>query len=434
MIMKMLVVILVVIAIPSLFFLGLQQITASRDILPQYRDHIGKAVAGTDPAHNLFGDKQAEVLAYGLEEVTGLAVQSGRVYIAEARRPLLVLEPDNLKNPTAQAWFQCGTGYCDELTRQICHDGVCDAHDSLSVQTAGNTMLFVLDGRIVKGSLNDASGLPTSEQPSKLKGSENITNPAGLWKANSVLFVTADSLPLSNREDRTHTGKLIAVCDGISCVDSNPPHPATGLDRPSGIVALEDFGPIYVAEETGDGVRWSTYHREGSDLLRDGTLAAVPEKHSSGRFLAMAAWRAPQPANKNGAVILAAGPEGLYAFGSDGTNLGRMLFEEPVSGVAVWNDWIYLTVGHLLCRIRDLTFPSLPPIVKPPQPPTPQPTPPGPPPGSKIKRRRCRCGESIKKVARVSGDLDTSTDVSSLTHSSSASDVSVGVAGSPRTQ
>ncbi len=188
-------------------------------------------------------------------------------------------------------------------------------------------MLSVLDGRIVQENLNETSGLPTAELPSKVSGSENISNPTGLWKTNGTLFVTADSSPFSRREDRTHSGRLLAVRSNIPGVDRNPPHPAVGLDSPSGIVALDDSGPIYVAEETGDDVHWSTYHREGSNLLRDGTLATVPDKHSAGRFLAMAVWSPPQPATQNGAVILAAGPEGLYAIGSDGANLGRMLFE-----------------------------------------------------------------------------------------------------------
>jgi hypothetical protein len=50
-------------------------------------------------------------------------------------------------------------------------------------------------------------------------------------------------------------------------------------------------------------------------------------------------------------LIFAAGPTGLYAFDSGGASIGRMIFDEPVSGVSVSRDFLYLSVGHLLCRV-----------------------------------------------------------------------------------
>jgi hypothetical protein len=55
-------------------------------------------------------------------------------------------------------------------------------------------------------------------------------------------------------------------------------------------------------------------------------------------------------------ILYAAGPMGLYAFTPDGESVGRMLFDEPVSGVALTKSYIYLIVGHMLCRIP---FPRL---------------------------------------------------------------------------
>ncbi len=51
-------------------------------------------------------------------------------------------------------------------------------------------------------------------------------------------------------------------------------------------------------------------------------------------------------------MIFAAGPGGLYVFGRNGRNSGRILFDEPVSGVAACGKNLYFVAGHMLCRMK----------------------------------------------------------------------------------
>ncbi len=50
--------------------------------------------------------------------------------------------------------------------------------------------------------------------------------------------------------------------------------------------------------------------------------------------------------------VYAAGPNGLYVLSPQQGKLGRMLFEEPVTGIAYQADTIYLVSGHRLCLLK----------------------------------------------------------------------------------
>jgi hypothetical protein len=355
----------VAILIEIVLVLNTQRVEKSADPTMRFRDHIGRAVPCADD--DLFAEQQAEVLAYGLEDVTGLAVQDGRVYVEEARRPLLVLQPNDKGNP--QPWFLCSEGSCDQSSSRKCPDGVCDVHEPFGINVTGDIVLSAVNGGIVEEILDRKSDQTTPSGPRNITGIASIPEPIGLWDLGKTLFVTADSFPFGRPKDHLHSGQLISIDIDTSAATARQSQHVSELDHPSGIVALSEFGPVYVAEDNGDHVRWSVYRRQGSNLLRESTLATVPERHSSLRFLGLALWKNSQATSQNEpAVLFAAGPEGLYAFGSDGESLGRMVFEEPVTGVAVSEGAkegprkveVYVAVGNLLCRIQVThAFPKL---------------------------------------------------------------------------
>jgi hypothetical protein len=70
--------------------------------------------------------------------------------------------------------------------------------------------------------------------------------------------------------------------------------------------------------------------------------------------------------NESRRIVFAAGPGGLYVFDNGGTILGRVMFDEPVSGLALSGKEVYggggegsaptryrlyLVVGHMLCSL-----------------------------------------------------------------------------------
>jgi len=64
-------------------------------------------------------------------------------------------------------------------------------------------------------------------------------------------------------------------------------------------------------------------------------------------------------------MVFAAGPAGLYVFDFAGTLFGRIMFDDPVTGVATGNDQVYLVVGHILCALTfDDAFSSHPNTTK----------------------------------------------------------------------
>lgn len=133
-----------------------------------------------------------------------------------------------------------------------------------------------------------------------------------------------------------------------------------GLVSPSGLVSASATGPIFVAERFAKSIAWGMYRSRESPKshelawFRDGYLANVPNNlDTSPVYLGVAIWR-PPTAPANAYVILAAGPDALYAFGPSGSVIGRIDFGRPVRGVNVVGNTVYLTVGSLLCRIQLL--------------------------------------------------------------------------------
>jgi hypothetical protein len=91
-------------------------------------------------------------------------------------------------------------------------------------------------------------------------------------------------------------------------------------------------------------LRWVIFKKKEEGWIPAGYLSSTP---TNGRplpkFLGLA--------SGNG-MIFAAGPGALYAFKSDGTSMGKMVFDEPVSGVTVIGDAIYLIGGNMFGRIQ----------------------------------------------------------------------------------
>jgi hypothetical protein len=121
------------------------------------------------------------------------------------------------------------------------------------------------------------------------------------------------------------------------------------LIHPSGIAVDQCRGLLYVAESDASETRWLRFKRykDPDRWERDGVLAVAPNPTGT-------------PALFQGVAVLhgrvcAAGPGGVYVFQEDGKSVGKLSFDEPVTGLAVNTaggvPWLYMAVGHRLCRI-----------------------------------------------------------------------------------
>lgn len=304
-----------------------------------YHDHIGKLISC--PTCSLFDD-QAEVLLDGLEDVRGLAILGNQLYIIQDHGPLTVLSPSMSKTYPV---------------RSICPEVNCGVGDPGGIVLWHNNILIAEKGQIME--VDQTTGkqehvqLALFEQPDPVRAA-----PVGLALASNTLFLTADSVHgMTPKNVRHGSGSLMSLSLSFSQPPARPLRISSNLTHPSGVAVAEEFGPLYVTEEYTDRVVWSVYKYNQCTKAwrRFGELAAVPkDPRVVPSFRGLTLWRGDW-----GDVIVAAGPAGLYAFGPNGTSLGGMQFDEPVTGIAVSAEmsgnqqqkFVYLAVGHKLCRI-----------------------------------------------------------------------------------
>jgi len=298
----------------------------------------------------------AEVLAYGLEDPRGLAYDKARnlVLIADGERSDVVLY-----DIARRAYVRNGSVPCPE--------GPCQAVDLRGIAMwHGNSYVAEHDrARIALLGAGPAADFP--EDDALFAGPSGVA----IDKRNSIVFVT---------DDRPWPGAAAAptpydVSDYTRWLDQNRPRmvgaayalPVAGgkvdstsvdvfgkdLRHPSGI-AISTGGTLYVTEADQHETRWVKFKR-GPDChwTRSGVLAAAKSLDGSiPAFQGIAI-------NGDGTNIYAAGPGGLYVFQSDGTALGRVEFDGPVTGLA-WgscgdgsrDSCLYLAVAHSLCRLH----------------------------------------------------------------------------------
>lgn len=307
---------------------------------------MGKAVACKDDS--VFEGVQAEILEYGLQDVRGLATDaSGRyLYVAEANRPILIY--DTVPAPGQSDQKHRDPGFINSPFDLTCRDGKCEDLDDRDIAIAGEEAFITENGkgRIFLRKLDKGRDLGRAELWDP-KWADALNTPSGISVTQDVVFVSTDTPSRYARgtvpDPSKKGGALYVVCRIGDC---QPDLIGATLQHPSGVVSRGPNGPVYVADDNEDSVRWLIYRKVADrGWIQDGLLASVPKSgETTPRFLGIAFSSAKQ-------MIFAAGPTGIYAFDVHGASIGRMDFDEPVSGVAVSDKWLYLVVGHMLCRI-----------------------------------------------------------------------------------
>jgi len=306
------------------------------------RDLLGTAVACTNKFP--FVDKHAEILEYGLQDVRGVACDASgqHVFVAEGERSILV--------------YSTESGSLVRSRRLLCPDAPCEVADrrglalgqrGLYVAEHGRGQIILRDVATWLRSLSSSGDLdPSLASSMPLAGSPGVLEaPSGVALSDDMLFISDDPVSEGSVEQK---GALYA-CPSADC---KPQLIADHLNHPSGIAAASKDGPVYVAEERAHSVEWAIFAKTPSgEWARSGTLGSAPFAHA-----------VPQPfrgiaINDTKSIIFAAGPGGLYVFGKSGRHSGRILFEDPISGIAACGQDLYFVTGHMLCR---LTIPELP--------------------------------------------------------------------------
>lgn len=349
----------VIFAVILFALLGLQKL----DTRPA-RDHLGRAVA----CSRRFPFKQhpqAEILEYGLQDPRGLACDknSNRVFVSEANRALVVDWPDSISPIGSSAALPSGLQYPDPAS--MCPGESCANVDQRGLAISGSRLFSAEHGRQRIGLRTVPPYSPgTNENGEWLVSAssetgevQRLTGPSGLTSAGKLLFITDDgprrvTTAKSVEGDQTKstegaTGQLggAYVCAAENCLPESIGGP---LRHPTGITAVGEDGPIFVAETDSEEVRWPIFvkssegHWSSAGLLGSASIrnSAVPLPS----FLGIAV-------ENSGQIVFAAGPGGLYIFDRTGTVLGRILFDEPVTGVSTRGSQVYLAVGHMLCLL-----------------------------------------------------------------------------------
>jgi hypothetical protein len=118
------------------------------------------------------------------------------------------------------------------------------------------------------------------------------------------------------------------------------------LRHPSGIAEEKPGGRLFVAESDSKEVRWTIFQKSpAGNWFQAGALGSVS---AAGvilpPFMGVAV-------DQSRGYVYAAGPKSLYVLSPEHGMLGRMVFEERVTGVAYYHQAVYLVAGHRLCRI-----------------------------------------------------------------------------------
>jgi len=336
-----------------------------------HRDSIGKSEAC--PGGQYFHGAQAQILAYGLQDARGITTDpTGRyIYIAERNRPMLVYDT---RNESLDVDARIG--------ESACPDGLCGDMDARDVAVSRNKIFIAAHGNgkvLWRGDSCNANAYSSAE----MEALNSVRSPAGIRIGSGAIYVTDDSPGDDNCRNcaKKISGSLYVIPitqndKGLQAApapmlkskqpgsrSSRPSRGATensggqqpapkpvrvseGLRRPSGVLPDEIHALVYVADVDDEDnlVRWVIFKKKEDGWVPSGYLSSTP---TNGRplpkFLGLASARG---------TIFAAGPMALYAFKPDGTSVGKMVFDEPVSGVTATGDAIYLIVGNMLGRIQ----------------------------------------------------------------------------------
>jgi hypothetical protein len=309
---------------------------------------MGKAVACKDDS--VFEGAQAEILEYGLQDVRGLTTDSSQrfIYMAEANREVLIYDT-LLDRNQVDAQHPAG-GFINSDHDLICRDGECENLDDRDIAIVGNQAYITEDGKAkisirVLGVDHKLNGWRLWDP----KWADAIDTPSGISVIEHRIFISTETPSRfahgTASDPKKRDGALYVACEVGDC---QPDLIGDTLQHPSGVVSTGPNGPVYVVDDGGDSVRYSIYRKVlGRGWIQDGLLASVPKGgQEMPRFLGIAFSKVKQ-------MIFAAGPGGIYAFDAHGASLGRMVFDQPVSGVTVSdeNRYLYLAVGSMLCRI-----------------------------------------------------------------------------------
>jgi hypothetical protein len=345
--------------------------------------HMGRAVVCSRrfPFHE---HSQAEILEYGLQDVRGLAWdrEKNRLFISENNRSLLI------------DWLNSGAGTGDNAAvqpsfeeteaRTMCPEESCGV--------AAERGLAILDGKLFSAehgrgqvSVRDLPPARFTKDKDKDEGAgwllsalplpgkpELLTEPVGIAAVDRTLFITdaplraptpeaqgpkalASKVPApkdnsnASAEPPGDSEKAAAQPAGalyVCAIDQCSPEPITAsLHHPSGVAAEKAEGPVIVAEGDVNEVRWPVYEKADGKWRETRSLGSVP---ISGEALPAFLGIALDDSRK---MVFAAGPGGLYVFDLDGTLLGRIMFDDPVTGVVTGGNHVYLAVGHSLCAL-----------------------------------------------------------------------------------
>jgi hypothetical protein len=319
-------------------------------------DRLGEAIIGSEIFP--FPKAQASILLHGLPEVRGLASnRQGDLFLSVANGGVVV-SPRGSKMPPRE-WN----------VMHSCLNEPCEKVDQRGIAVSENSVYMAEHGR---GRLTAADALLCEKDVRTLKGVfEGILGPTGLAVVGNTLFMTDDRPWPGTTADTSYdsadynrwldkgTPRLfgtLSVCtldaEEEQCV---PKVVGSRLPHPSGIAAVCPGGPVFVTESDAAEVRWPIFNWNSLDAKwnQTGALGSVA---TSGKvlppFLGIALDEEPDAQDHPaGHYVFAAGPDGLYVFDRKGGSLGRVIFEEQVTGVAYSHDNVYLIVGHMLCRL-----------------------------------------------------------------------------------
>jgi len=306
---------------------GLPWLLKQADTEP-HQDRVGKAERWSKGFP--FGEEsQAEVLETGLEDVRGVACDSkGTIYLAEGGGQMLQF-------PAVQP---SKDSKLDEPENADLRGLAFAGHDLLIAEHAR--------GRVMQAG-SDAVAT-------------TVTGPVGLAAISGALFVTDDrpwpasgeaasfdstdySRWLGQASQRVFGAVWQCAAGGGACEQV-----ANQLRHPSGIAVTSEDGPVYVAESDAHEVRWAIFAKEKEGKWQPaGALgSASADGVALPAFLGVAV---------DHDLVYAAGPNSLYVLSPKDGMLGRIVFDEPVSGVAANGGYVYLIAGHRLCRLKPRT-------------------------------------------------------------------------------
>ncbi|HLN00406.1 MAG TPA: hypothetical protein VK335_14050 [Bryobacteraceae bacterium] len=343
-------------------------------------NRLGKAISWS-PSFP-FPDAQASILWYGLVDVRGLASnKSGDLFLSAANGDVLVYSTRHEKNQKSNPIHTCPQEPCEKVDQR----GIAISDTSIYVAEHGRGRLTVKAG---------AADLSEKESTPLEGAFEELRGPSGLGAVGTTLFITDDRPWPGTTADASYdsadysrwldkgTPRLFGAL--YTCtVDTKeerckPALVGSRLRHPSGVVAVCPAGPVFVTEFDSAEVRWPIYNwnpqlQKWNQTGALGSIAASGEVLPT--FLGITLDDAAHDYaahHDTGHYVFAAGPGGLYVFDRKGGSLGSVIFDEPVTGVAYWEDDVYLIVGHMLCRltidqkVRDVLPQSIPDNCSPP--------------------------------------------------------------------